>query len=142
AYLEENTKQNEFYTDLAAIDASLSLYTNRSRIGYYSMLEQQEFKDSVQNIGFAKSMDKYHIKYLILHKNEINYGDFVNIFLTENINSDLGSRTPTILSAISQGNSGDKSLETKKEAIEKLHLEDKFKLEKKIGDYYFFRFVN
>jgi 4-amino-4-deoxy-L-arabinose transferase-like glycosyltransferase len=141
-YLEENTQPDELYIDESHI-MSLTLETGRARIGFVYMFYDEEFKETVRDLGFKGAMDMYNVKYLITRSDTPSYDEYVDIFTEEDLGPRLTVREDTILRVATP----DDYLEyverdNREELINKYNIREKFVFEKEIGVYRFFRFEN
>jgi 4-amino-4-deoxy-L-arabinose transferase-like glycosyltransferase len=109
-------------------------------------LNQDKIKESIKEQGFAQAMQKYKIKYIITENKEPLYEKYLTLFLNEkeiaSINKDTIKTERTDL--IEEKINSTKKVTTAdiKDLIKKYNIEEKFKLEKKIGPYKIFSFQN
>jgi hypothetical protein len=141
-YLEENTQPDELYIDESHI-MSLTLETGRARIGFVYMFYDEEFKESVRDLGFGSAMSEYNVKYLITREENPAYDEYVDIFTGEDLEPRLSVREDTILRVATPGDYLEYvERDNREELISKYNIRDKFVFEKEIGVYRFFRFEN
>jgi 4-amino-4-deoxy-L-arabinose transferase-like glycosyltransferase len=139
-YLIESTKEDDIYID-PGNNQYLTILTNRAQTRDYR-LDKPEVKNLIKEIGFSKTMERYNISYIVTTKEEPEYKRYVNLFTDEDLKSITYSRTDIILSKLGKNYQYFPDLDVRNELIEKYNIEDKFILEKEIGLYKFFRFVD
>jgi hypothetical protein len=141
-YFVENTKEYEFYID--EVQATyFSLYSGRPRVRDLVMLEDENFKKDVRELGFKEAMDKYNIKYLITFHEEPEYEKFANIFSEKELLRPSYRRSDLILSMVRpEEYEYFKDIEEREFIIEEHNLKEKFVFEKQIGNFRFFTFAN
>jgi 4-amino-4-deoxy-L-arabinose transferase-like glycosyltransferase len=139
-YLIENTKEDDIYID-PGDNQYLTILTDRAQTRDYR-LDKPEVKNLIKEIGFSKTMEKYNISYIVTTKEEPEYERYINLFTDEDLKSITYSRTDIILSKLGNNYQYFPDLDVRNELIEKYNIEDKFILEKEIGLYKFFRFVD
>ncbi len=140
-YLENHTNIDELYIDEKYL-LSLTIKTNRSRVGELYFLERPKFKEDIKNMGFRDTMHKNNIKYLITTAKEPKYEKFVNLFTNEELQSTSYRRSDIILSKLDENYDYFSDIDKRKELVDKYDIKNKFKLEKQIGVYRFFTFQN
>jgi 4-amino-4-deoxy-L-arabinose transferase-like glycosyltransferase len=139
-YLIENSKENDLYINEGSL-VSLVLKTGRGRVGDINDLNNATFKNSIKQIGFSQTMEKYNIKYLIISRREqINYNSFAILFSEEMIPNKILTKKDIIFDVFDPSYEFYDDLDKRKNIIQKYNIPDKFKLEKKIGYYSFYSF--
>jgi len=139
-YLIENTREDEIYID-SGNNQYLTILTNRAQTRDYC-LDKPEIKKSIKETGFSKTMDKYNISYIVTALEEPEYERYVNLFTDEDLKPIIYNRTDIILSKLNSNYKYFPDLDVRNELIEKYNVKDKFVLEKEIGPYKFFKFVD
>lgn len=141
-YLEENSKEDEIYID-ESVFLALTLKTGRARVGDVNAFSDEEFKKDVKELRFGSAMNKYNVKYLItIHEHPI-YENYVHIFTDEYLDTTEFDRGSVVLHMMDPSNNDRyEDLEYRLELVEKYNLRDRFVLEKDVGGYRFFRFVD
>ena len=129
--LEEGTS----FFDQANV-SYLTIKTDLYRVYSTEVFANQEFKDSVQEIGFIETMRKYKILYVVAGES-ISYQHFAPAFIEQNLEYPSSVRTKSIFAELySTDQSVDNYQDLKNLVIEENHLEDQFKL---IKDFYQFK---
>jgi len=140
-YLREHTNPEDLYIDENYL-LSLTIKTGRARVGSHSFLNNYEFKKSVMEIGFAETMKKYNIKYLITNEKTPRYYKFADIFSATPLQSTSYKRSDKINKKIGKSVSYFSDSSIRDKIIEENNLKEKFVLEEQIGNYRFFTFQN
>jgi hypothetical protein len=104
-------------------------------------MQHDEFKDRIQNDGFAKTMDYYNISYVITRADRPDYPMYANFFSDNSLDSIVHDRTRVILSRIYPNRSYYNDLSIRERIIRQNEIQKYFVLEKRIGDYRFFRII-
>jgi hypothetical protein len=138
-FILENTKEEDlllhegFYT-------SLAISTGRGLVRPYR-LAVDEVRGSVNHIGFAATMRKYEIRYLLTPFPEPRYRDFAPLFEKTTLDRPSYFRTAKILARIKVRNP---DIETQYEDLDRIvrerEIEKKFVLEKQVGKLRFYTF--
>jgi 4-amino-4-deoxy-L-arabinose transferase-like glycosyltransferase len=138
-FILENTKEEDlllhegFYT-------SLAISTGRGLVRPFR-LAVDEVRGSVNHIGFAATMRKYKIRYLLTPFPEPRYRDFAPLFEKTSLDRPSYFRTATILARINVRNP---DIETQYEDLDRIvrerEIAKKFVLEKQVGKLRFYTF--
>jgi hypothetical protein len=139
-YIKENTTQNEKYIH-GSHSISLTLLNKRTPVGV-SRLNQKQTKNFIQKHGLKKTMESaYNIKYMIINQENPDYDKIANLFdIDDTLSSPGYRRGDYILSKIYDNKLYYPDTEKRSNLIEKFNIKDKFYLEKKVGDFWFYRF--
>ncbi len=140
-YLTENTNENEIYIDDSYL-LTLTILTNRARIEESGLLQNESIRNSVSEIGFSDTMKKYNISYVITTRKTPMFEKYVNLFTDEDLESVTYRRTDIILSILDKNYQYFSDNERRNQLIKEYNVKEKFFLEKEIGPYKFFRFVD
>ncbi|TGC10609.1 glycosyltransferase family 39 protein [Methanolobus halotolerans] len=138
-YLTENTNENEIYIDDSYL-LTLTILTGRPRIEESGLIHDQ-IRESIKEIGFSETMNKYNISYVITTRKTPRYERYVNIFTNEKFESVSYRRTDIILSKLDPSYQYFSDIDRRKKLIEEYKIKDKFILEKEIGPYKIFKFA-
>jgi hypothetical protein len=139
-YLVEKTDEDEIYID-TDYHQYLTLLSNRAQTRDF-LLDRPEIKKSIKEIGFSRTMHKYNISYIVTTRKELEYERYANLFTDEDLKSISYKRTDIILSRLDSTYQYFPDIGTRNELIEKYDIKDKIVLEKEIGPYKFFKFVD
>jgi MFS family permease len=138
-YLIENTEEKEIYIDDSYL-LILTFLTGRSRIEE-SKLINSEIKESIKKIGFSSTMKKYNISYLVTIKGP-RYERYANLFTDEELEAISYRRTDLILSRLDSSYNYFPDFQRREELVKTFAIKNKFILEKEIGKYKFFKFID
>lgn len=137
-FLLENTSEEEIYIDDSYL-LTLTIMTGRPRIEE-SALIQEEIIDSIEEIGFSKTMDKYNVVYLITANTIPKYENYVNLFTRDDLDTISYRRSELVLLGIGQVEHYFSDIQTRKKIISENRIKEKFILEKEFGPYRVFSF--
>jgi hypothetical protein len=141
-YIQENTKPEEFLLFEGYL-TPLSIYTGRGFV-MPAVLANDEIREEIRRIGFAKTMRKYRVKYLFTPNEQPFYLDYAPLFEPTNIVEPSGqnfNRNIRIYQTIGISDPGLKEDLRQVEEIERKYaIREKFVLEHQIGKMKFFSF--
>lgn len=138
-YLIENSEENEIFLDIN-YNSILIFYTNRAQTNR-QILDNEEIRDSVMDIGFKETMDKYNISYMIHNHANLYYDGFANLF-SEGLEPVEISRSDAIKSMFDSKYAEFKDSELRKEIVESENIRRKIYLKEDFGHFKIFAFRN
>jgi hypothetical protein len=141
-YIKQNTKPDEFIL-FEGFLTTLSIYTGRGFV-MPAVLIDNSVREDIHKIGFAETMRKYKIKYLITPYENPYYKDYAPIFEPMNIREPSGrnyNRAITIHNTIGIPNAGlSEELKLVEEIERKYKIQDKFIFTDQVGRFKFYSF--
>lgn len=146
-FLNSNMPQENIYIDEGWNYRYVTLITGIPQTNT-SQLNKPEIKNLIKKIGFAETMKKYGIVYLVTTNNTPSYQNYVGLFADESETATLGSlatdraelailRSNSEYQPISEIDSGKAQY-----LVDKYQIVSKFILIKEIGQYKIFTFTN
>jgi hypothetical protein len=140
-YIREHTDEKDIIYNQTGL-SSMDLYFRRAMLDP-RYLRNEEVRKDIRELGFANSMKKYNIRYLITRSSEPDFNELAPLFYPISPLSLGELRKFLILEKIG----GNISVYEKKEArLEEIALKykikEKFKLEAEIGRFKVFTFLN
>lgn len=143
-FIKDNTKTDEFIL-FEGFLTPLSIYTRRGFV-MPAVLIDNTIREDIHKIGFADTMRKYRIKYLITPNEQPFYLDYAPIFEPTKIKEPSGknyNRSITIYKTIGVPDSEiSDDLQQVREIEKKYNIQEKFVLAAQIGRFKFYSFQN
>lgn len=137
-YIIEHTKQDDFYFDDSFL-LTLTFLTGRPR----GFLPANDYtRNLVEKDGFSSTLAKYSIRFFITEGEQPNFVSYANLFSADTLQTTAYRRNDIILSRIDPNHNYYQDIELRKKIVEIKTLEEKFILEKEIGSFKIFSFVN
>ncbi len=142
-FLKNNMGKDDIYIDEKWDYRYITLITGIPQTNI-AQLKQPEIKESIEKIGFANTMKKYKIVYLITEKEYPLYREYLELFTdASSINNSTNStRTDLILADLNPQESEEISPTEENNLINEYKIPEKFVLEKEFGHYKVFSFAN
>lgn len=137
-YLIANTKENEIYVDDSHL-LTLTLMTGRSRTTEAGLIDQ-EIKESIKKIGFANTMKKYNISYVLTARDTPRYNRYANLFADQELATVSGRRSDLLQFRLNSNYDYFPDSSIRDEIIESENIEEKFVLQKEIDPFKIFGF--
>ena len=142
-YLKENMEEGDIYIDEMWDYRHITLMSGIPQTNI-AQLKQPEIKESIKKVGFAKTMEKYNVFYLITTRETPIYEEYLGLFddvslphePTDSLRNDL------ILAKLDPQRSQEPMPTKEVNLIDKYKIFDKFVLIKEIGQYKIFGFKN
>lgn len=142
-YLNENTSSGDFFIDEAYILTVLFDTDLYRTLDINVLANKSELKESIKEIGFSRTMNKYKIKYLITKESRPNYESYVPLFTEKSFETSQFDRGQLLLNLIHPDNYYYfPDQRERSELVKELDIMNKFVLEKQIGVYRFYTFQN
>jgi hypothetical protein len=107
----------------------------------YYLETDKEFKKSIKNAGFKNTMEKYNVSYLVTYKDEPRYIEWAYVFYDMEMPQYI-DRTYIILYQLNPKEQYYPDESKRIKIVEDYKIEEKFILEKQIGDYSIYAFQN
>ena len=140
-FIIRNTNENDIIINETSLSV-VTIYTKRSFI-YMERLVNNPFRSEIKQTGFAKTMRKYHVKYLMTDSENPSYIDFAPLFAETKIREPRWDRKLIIFNTINYKQSGrNEDLLELEKIVQEYKINDKFHLEAKIGKFKFYTFVD
>jgi len=139
-YLMMNTEEDEIYIDDSYL-LTLTLMTGRARIEE-SKLDNSVIKKSIREIGFANTMEKYNIVFLITARDHPRYERYANLFVEEGLSTISYRRSDFIRSLLDSDNHYFPDFVQRQQIVDAESLVDKFILVQEYGTYKIFAFAD
>jgi len=143
-FIKDNTKPDEFIL-FEGFLTPLSIYTGRGFV-MPAVLIDNTIREDIHKVGFAETMRKYRIKYLITPNERPFYMDYAPMFEPTKIVEPSGknyNRSITIYNTIGVTDSGiSDDLRQVEEIEKKYNIQEKFVLAAQIGRFKFYSFQN
>jgi hypothetical protein len=120
----------------------VTIYTGRPFVRAFQLADDK-FRRDVREMGFAAAMAKYRVKYLFTPYAEPSYRDFAELIEDAGVRGSSYDRNYAICEKV-----GTKCEESEKvyrrldDIVTAKRIKDKFRLEKKVGKFSFYRFVD
>lgn len=137
-FLVDNTTEEEIYLDDNYL-LSLTLMSDRPRTEDY-YLETRVIKASIKEIGFAGTMEKYNISYLVTDREHPRYEGYINLFTDLELAEVAYRRSDIIRSSLSEDYQYFPDQALREALIEAVGLKEKFVLVEKHGPYRIYGF--
>jgi hypothetical protein len=138
-YLKENMAPSDLYMDEGYV-VYPSLKLRIGRVSQIDFLENPDVLNSINEIGFNRTMSKYHIKYITTNRNQLRYDRLINIFASDkNLQSAIYRRTDIVFERL-YGRDYFSDRDLRNELMNELKINEKFVLEKQFGAYKIYSF--
>lgn len=137
-YLMNNTKDDHIYIDDSYL-LTLTIMTGRGRVEEYH-LANDTIRQSVKEIGFASTMEKFGVVYLLTTRETPRYERYVNLFSEEKLATVAYRRSDLIQAILDPSYEYFPDMELRQEIIDRKKIEDKFILEQEFGPYKIYSF--
>ncbi len=141
AFVLNNTQRSdiiiheEYYTPV-------TIYTGRAFVRAFQLADDK-FRDDVRKIGFAATMAKYRVKYLFTPHDEPSYRDFAEVIEDAGVLGSTYDRNYAICERLKIRCEGSEKVHRRLDDIVVARkIKEKFRLEKKVGKFSFYRFVD
>lgn len=141
-YILQNTNEEDIIINETGL-STLAIYTGRSFIYMERMVKNNVFRNDIKQIGFSKTMRKYHVKYLMSDRENPSYIDFAPLFAKTKILEPRWDRYLIILNTIDNHDGiRNEELQELDEIVKEYKIYDKFHLEAKIGKFKIYTFID
>jgi len=132
-FLINKTETDHIYIDDSSL-MTLTIMTGRGRVEEYHLITDT-LRKSVKDIGFASTMEKYNVIYLITTRETPRYERYVNLFSDEKLASVAYRRSDIIQASLDQNYDYFPDMDIRQEIIATENIEDKFILVQAFGPY-------
>ena len=140
-FIFRNTSKEDIIINETPL-STVTIYTGRSLI-YMERLVNNTIRNEIKQIGFSKTMQKYHVKYLMTDADNPSYIDFAPLFAETKIREPRWDRRLLILSTIgNKKSSQNEDVRELEKIVQDYKIYEKFHLEAKIGKFKFFTFTD
>lgn len=139
-YLRQHTDLDDIYIDESFV-MTLTIGSGRPSFANVDILDETKLEDSIAIRGLAKTMQAYHVRYLITANAEPDYQRLAPLFTKEDMQSSYYRRSDIIKSQLDPSYHFFQDQDLRMKIVEESRLKDKFRLEYSTGYYNFFTFV-
>lgn len=140
-FLLENTEVNDLYFD-ESFTLSLTLSSDRGRVGQLSTINTKEVRDNISKDGFGTTMNSLGIMILVTENSSPDYLKWAALFSDEIKDSSDYRRTERILTKIEPGYQFYEDMKLRESVVDDKNISEKFKFVGSKGNYKFYTFVN